>query len=162
DSHLGLIVGEDTGATLILVIIKTCLAGLVVVAVATLGLAARSGTVLAHDCNNPWHMSSSGSDSHHDGGHDTCPLLPPPPPRRPPDPPARPHRRGQAGLHAGSGPDGRCSAGPATGTDAQRPGGCPGSAGARASPARGRRHCTGRRVARRCKLGRLWRVRACA
>ena len=71
--------GEDTGATLILVIIKTCLAGLVVVAVATLGLAARSGTVLAHDCNNPWHMSSSGSDSHHDGGHDTCPILQPAP-----------------------------------------------------------------------------------
>jgi len=72
-------VGADRGATLVLVIIKTCLAGLVVLAVATLGLAARSVTVLAHDCNNPWHMSSSGSDSHHDGGHDNCPILQPAP-----------------------------------------------------------------------------------
>jgi len=59
------------------VIIKTCLAGLVVVAVAVLGLAARSGTVLAHDCHDPWYGSSSGSGSHHDGGHDNCPILQP-------------------------------------------------------------------------------------
>jgi len=72
-------VGENWGATLILVIIKTCLAGLVVVGVATFGMAAGSGTVLAHDCNDPWHWSSSGSGSHHDGGHDNCPIPQPAP-----------------------------------------------------------------------------------
>lgn len=58
------------------VIIKTCLAGLVVAAVLILGLAARSGTVLAHDCNDPSHGSPYGY--YRDRGHD-CPLPQPAP-----------------------------------------------------------------------------------
>ena len=67
---------EDWRATVVLVIIKSCLAGLVVAAVVILGLAARSGTVLAHDCNDRSHGSPYGY--YHDGGHD-CPLPQPAP-----------------------------------------------------------------------------------
>lgn len=60
-------------------IIKTCLAGLVVAGVLILGLAARSGTVLAHDCNDPSHGSPYGYGYYHDGGHNDCPTPQPAP-----------------------------------------------------------------------------------
>lgn len=58
-------------------IIKTCLAGLVLAAALILGLAARSVTAIAHDCNDSSHGSQSGY--YHERGHDDCPTPQPVP-----------------------------------------------------------------------------------
>ena len=64
-------------AIVILVITKTCVTAVVVAAAVTIGLAARSGTAIAHDCDERSHASSYGSDYHHDDKD--CPTFLPAP-----------------------------------------------------------------------------------